>query len=222
MSQAFQVGAFSDHRLSCSTPLSLENGALWTGGKTNFQEYHRVLFEEVYSKFQTSKFNNLGHHSAASTMLNTIEPVWLEPQLASHFVDCNTGLTKNQVVLDRAIFTETQTQALQKISDTIFPNKANPSAQFPASFTSQIHCYTHQYTWMRALAWRITGQFNQITKLGKFHINNQIQSFDITILSHLPSGFLDAVAGRIDYCAQTHIKQVQQEIKLFQDYHCNK
>ncbi|KAJ9073404.1 hypothetical protein DSO57_1016945 [Entomophthora muscae] len=138
MSQTFQVGAFSDHKLSCSTPLSLEKDTLWTGGKTNFQEYHRFLFEEVL----TSKFNNLGHYSAASIMLNTIEPVWLEPQLASHFVDCNTGLTKNQLVLDRAIFMETQTQALQKICDTILPNKASPSTQFPTSFTSQIHCYT--------------------------------------------------------------------------------
>ncbi|KAJ9064237.1 hypothetical protein DSO57_1032522 [Entomophthora muscae] len=156
-------------------------------------------------------------------MLNTLTPVWLEPKLASEFKDCRLGIPLEAIsfdVIKSDHLTLTQSMDLMSLTRKIFTSPTN--FQLPANFTTSIRCDKPQYTWIRVLAWRMTGQFNQVSKLGKSRIRSHIQSFDTTIPSHLSSGYLDAVVGRIGYCAQNHIKQVQTEIKTIQGYYCKK
>ncbi|KAJ9084265.1 hypothetical protein DSO57_1026325 [Entomophthora muscae] len=218
---------FSVQHLVADGILTLGEGVVWTGtNQTYFGAYHVHLVQSVKDGFQKAISQQRGRWPTTSIMINRVEPVWLEPKLASEYIFCAKGsscpLSPNyQENIYNITLTEgRQVHQLLQMTNQFLPNTANAiNARLPSNITFSIVGPSTKYLWVRVLAWRIHGQINRRSR-SKPRIYNIIMPFDAVIASILPSGHLNAIVGVMDVCGPKQINIPEEKINDIKRFYC--
>ncbi|KAJ9087707.1 hypothetical protein DSO57_1030517 [Entomophthora muscae] len=219
-----EIGAFSP--TSFQPPLALGSGVVWTGqNQLDFVTYHAELQKRITNYLTKSKENEKDPRQPQVTIYD-IKPMWLEAEEASEFYLSSLGRYVHFFPLKKKIhmITVPKYQSVKKVlslTDEVFPhNKGKSFAQLPAHFTLSLKDKP-QYAWVRLLAWNVKGYISNTFK--KRNLSQLREpNFNATILSVLPSGHIDAVAGLIEICTNKHISSVKNIIPDIQEFYCKK
>ncbi|KAJ9087709.1 hypothetical protein DSO57_1030519 [Entomophthora muscae] len=223
-SHAKEIGAFSP--ISFQPPVALGSGVVWTGqNQSDFETYHIELQRSI-KNYLKSKENEKDPRQPQVTIYD-IKPMWLEAEEASEFYFNSIGRYVHLFPLQKDIhmITVPKYQSVKKVislTDEVFPNNKGKSfAQLPAHFTLSLKEDKPQYAWVRLLAWNVKGYISNTFKKRSL---SQLRkpNFNATILSVLPSGHLDAVAGLIGICTPNHLASVNHIIQFIQEHYHNK
>ncbi|KAJ9062086.1 hypothetical protein DSO57_1014508 [Entomophthora muscae] len=219
----WEIGAFSS--TSSQSPFVLGRGVIWSGqNQSDFETYHTELLKRITSYLSKSKENEKDPRQPQVTIYD-IKPMWLEAEVASEFYFNSLDRYVHLFTLKKDIhmITVPKYQSIEKVislTEEVFPhNEGKSFAQLPGNFTLPLNKGKPQYAWIRLLAWNVKGYISNKFKkrpLSKLREPN----FDATILSVIPSGHLDAVAGLIEICEPEHLTSIRQIIPVIQEYYC--
>ncbi|KAJ9075646.1 hypothetical protein DSO57_1033935 [Entomophthora muscae] len=226
-SLSFAVGAFSPQHFVTGATLTLGEGVVWTGtNQTYFGEYHTRLVQNVKDRFQNAIRQQRGRWATTSMMISRVEPVWLEPKLASEFIFCTKGSTcpvspnHQQNIYSSTLTTGKQLHQLLQIADRFIPNTAKAvKAKLPYNITFNLVGTSTKYLWVRVLAWRIRGQITHRSR-SKPRVYREIKQFSTVVASVLPSGYLNAIVGAIDFCKPNQIKLPEATLNGIKHFYC--
>ncbi|KAJ9064238.1 hypothetical protein DSO57_1032523 [Entomophthora muscae] len=217
------LGAYSQCHLAYNSHIILEAGVSWSGPDIKkFDEFHRNLSAKVDGTFYNYKMNNIAHASGSSVMIISIEPIWLEPELvfSLRYLEPGRDEPNGLKITTEAGFLYNEHRELTEKARKIIPNSfSTPKVQFPNDFFKGIS-FTEEYSWIRVLAFKVKGQSNKRT-IRKTRSSNKVIPLSAIIPSILPSGYTNAIYGKINFCAKEHIKEMLKEIGIIQSFYCN-
>ncbi|KAJ9084263.1 hypothetical protein DSO57_1026323 [Entomophthora muscae] len=227
-SLSFDIGAFSPQHFVTGATLTLGEGVVWTGtNQTYFGEYHTRLVQNVKDGFQNAIRQQRGRWPTTSMMISRVEPVWLEPKLASEFIFCAKGSTchvspnHQENIYNTTLTDGRQVHQLLQTANQFIPNTPKAvTARLPANITFSVVGPSAKYIWVRVMAWNIYGQVAYGSR-SKPRIYNKIKPFDAVIASILPSGHLNAIVGELDFCGPRQIDLLDQNFKHVKQFFCN-
>lgn len=215
-------------QLSVDTAMQLGSGVRWTGQphgqphgqpQLDFDAYHRQVLlrvEELHRLYMAQP--------KSAILVTNIEPVWQEPKMAPEFYVCKAGedCLHTPQLAEQVFATSLPAQQVVQVramARTIFPAGMERAA-LPANFSLSFTGRRAQSFWTRTLAWQIRGYVADPGQK-KLPLKNNGTPFNATVLSVLPSGALDAVAGAIDVCALPHDGPSGGRIAIVKSHFCS-